>query len=578
MSLLPTAHAGQSFGARRVDYFTVSGQVSASDANTGRVTDHDGIEHDVRLIEPSSAFAPGDTATILRIQSGPNRRSRPVAIVNHSRGVWMRASPDATAILARSGVTRTFNWWLAMIALVLVGIAAVWPTAHVFLTEVNGAMMADIPAWDVFALIGAQFSNLAGWRLETALPTGMADGLRGLGFVPMEQLTEITLFTGAALLGFIAFASRDWRLLWIPVLAGYTLLVGAVLGGAEPTLITIAAALLIFMGGGLINRIRDNGRFNSRVERLAEHVLRHPPQEEVRTSEIAAAAMVASAAAAATADNTEDAVDTASPAETVAPMEARATDAPVDEAVSDTAPALPGETGEVVADFSELPRPAEESASAETPDADAANSDTQDSDSASADAPMTGESQTASTEPVAADDDLASAANTAAASEDTSETVAPEASEVEAEATDTLAEETADDATAETVDPASEGEDDLPSMDEVAAAAALSETETASEEAAPVIDLEDERTLPVAPPPPMPEARSAETPAPDTPEPTVDAAPAQEAADARAAEGLAPLADDPMIDDANDPMTQSADTGDFAPGAPDIEIERNPAE
>ena len=38
-----------------------------------------GLEHDVKLIEQSSAFAPGDSATILRVQSGPNRRSRPVA-------------------------------------------------------------------------------------------------------------------------------------------------------------------------------------------------------------------------------------------------------------------------------------------------------------------------------------------------------------------------------------------------------------------------------------------------------------------------------------------------------------------
>ena len=51
MSLLPTAYAGQSYGSRRIDFFTVSGQVSASDANTGRVTDPDGLEHYVKLIE-----------------------------------------------------------------------------------------------------------------------------------------------------------------------------------------------------------------------------------------------------------------------------------------------------------------------------------------------------------------------------------------------------------------------------------------------------------------------------------------------------------------------------------------------
>lgn len=209
MSLLPTAHAGQSYGSRRIDFFTVSGQVSASDASTGRVTDPDGLEHDVKLIEQSSAFAPGDSATILRVQSGPNRRSRPVAIVNHSRGVWMRAAPDATSILARSGVTRSFNWWLSILAMVLTAAVAVWPTLHIFLSEINAGMMAGIPAFNIYDEILASVPGLADWRLETALPTGIADAIAGLGFIAMDQLTELSVFALSALLAILAFASRD---------------------------------------------------------------------------------------------------------------------------------------------------------------------------------------------------------------------------------------------------------------------------------------------------------------------------------------------------------------------------------
>ena len=77
MSLLPTAHAGQGFGARRIDFYTVSGEVAASDAATGRVRDDDGIDHDVRLMERTSALAPGDNVTVLRVQSGPNRMRPP---------------------------------------------------------------------------------------------------------------------------------------------------------------------------------------------------------------------------------------------------------------------------------------------------------------------------------------------------------------------------------------------------------------------------------------------------------------------------------------------------------------------
>ncbi len=149
-----------------------------------------------------------------------------------------------------------------------------------------------------------------------------------------------------------------------------------------------------------------------------------------------------------------------------------------------------------------------------------------------------------------------------------------------------------------------EDEDDLPSLDDVAAAAALSEAENAAGDAAtdPVIDLEDERTLPVAPPPPMPSADSgaAATPAEnesialegDDEAVANVAAPASEAetmpVETAAADIEPPIAepqsddtmaatpamaDDPLIDDAPDPMTGDEAASDFAPGAPDIELD-----
>ncbi|MBR9826928.1 MAG: hypothetical protein GYB36_14185 [Alphaproteobacteria bacterium] len=640
MSLLPTAHAGQAFGARRVDYFTVSGQVSASDATTGRVTDHDGIEHDVRLIEPSSAFAPGDTATILRIQSGPNRRSRPVAIVNHSRGVWLRASPEATSILARSGVTRTLNWWLSMLLMVVTMLAAVWPVIHTFLTEINAPMMAGIPAFDIYALISAQMPGLGGWRLETSLPTGTLDALAGLGFLPMEQLTELALYLGAAILVVLAFASRDWRLLYLPAFCIYALMLGAIFGGADATLITLAGGLLTFMLGGLVNRIRDSGRFNARVERLAEHVLRNPPTEEVRTSEIATAAAISAGGAALVASEPEITEPASQPAE--APTDAPVADATTEVVTAETtAAAEPAEAPapEVAAetatqDTQEEARPALVDAPEARDAADAADApplaasassreastelaeaaalaDTETADTAPElpeapeDAAVEAEEATADVavaseaeatapvvaEPATASEDAAPAANPAAEEADTDSPTDAQTT-VEAETAGTTA--TADAST-------EEADDDLPSLEEVASAAALTAAEKAEEEeAGAAIDLEDERTLPVAPPPPMPTASSApsipaapEQDAENTPEaesPTPPAADVSSGADALSeqaaepvqemaeAEPPAALSDDPMIDADSDPMLTDDTQGDFAPGAPDIEIKEEKAD
>ncbi|WP_417483078.1 hypothetical protein [Maricaulis sp.] len=613
MSLLPTAHAGQSFGSRRIDFITVSGEISSSDAGTGRVTDGDGVVHDIRLLERTSALAAGDTATVLRVQSGPSRRSRPVAIINHSRNVWMRAAPDATSILARSGVTRTLNWWLSVLLLALVAVAAAWPALHTFLTELNGAMMTGLPAFDIYAELGARMPGLASWRLETALSPGLFDGIAALGVVPMNQLTEWGLATGVAILALIAFFARSWRLLYVPALALLCLVSGAILASPVATLLMVGGSVLLFIIGGFINRVRDGGRFNARVERLAEYVLRHPPEEGVRTSEASRSASIApeplAAAVAATAIATASAVAEGDDAATQTSEEARPEEMAVVEAeiveASDTAaePAQSAANGEVAAE------------------ADSATS-------SEADVEAEAEVEAA----VAAIDDADTEAETTARAADEAEL------EVEAAAnTDTAPEPDSGSGDEAPVPADSEidAEDDLPSLEAVAAAAAITDSERAglSAEAGTgsATPLDDDRTMAVAAPPPMP-APPAETdptasaaPAPAEPElmavtPAAEALapmPAGETDDAPADEPVevitasaaaqdavseaepveavasvladagnetqadvtataAAAIEDPMIDDDHDPMMESA-SGDFAPGAPEVEIDPDKA-
>lgn len=556
MSLLPTAHAGQAFGSRRIDYFTVNGHVSESDAHIGQVVDNDGMDHEIKLLEQTSALAPGDTATVLRVQAGPNRRSRPVALVNHSRGVWMRASPDATAVLARSGVTRTLNWWFSLLFLAIIAAAAVWTDLHAFLSEVNAGLMAGVPIFDMYADLAQRMPALASWRLETALPTGLFDAIAGLGFIPMEQLTEWGLGIGSALLAIVAFSARSWRLIYIPAVAAAAVLIGGVFGGALPTLMVLGGTALLFVIGGLVNRIRDGGRFNARVDRLAEHVLRNPPQEGVAAQPAndtaprgealpAAAAAAAIASAAAAADQAEDTVEAA----------ADATDAEA-----------PATGSEIVADSASEAEAtvAELNAAAETPsEPEAAVED----------------AETGAAEPV---EDSIAAAPATTGTEEAAEPAAEAESVPEAELAD--APDAAEASDAPDAEPIGEAapetpaeDDDLPSLEAVAAAAALNDseaTETAAEAEEPVeIDLEDERTMPVAPPPPMPAASDAADSAGESGD--IDAAPV--AADTAEIDAFAPV-DDPLIDDAADPMMADTTDGDFAPGAPDIEVDETPAQ
>ncbi|WP_417494159.1 hypothetical protein, partial [Maricaulis sp.] len=497
MSLLPTAHAGQSFGSRRIDFITVSGEISSSDAGTGRVTDGDGVVHDIRLLERTSALAAGDTATVLRVQSGPSRRSRPVAIINHSRNVWMRAAPDATSILARSGVTRTLNWWLSVLLLALVAVAAAWPALHTFLTELNGTMMTGLPAFDIYAELGARMPGLASWRLDLALPTGLFDGIAALGVVPMNQLTEWGLATGVAILALIAFFARSWRLLYVPALALLCLVSGAILASPVATLLMVGGSVLLFIIGGFINRVRDGGRFNARVERLAEYVLRHPPEEGVRTSEASRSAPIApeplAAAVAATAIATASAVAEGDDAATQTSEDARPEEMAVVETeiveASDTAaePAQSAANGEVAAEA--------DSATSSEAEVEAAAAAIDDADT---------EAETTARTADEAEPEVEAAANADTAPEPDSgsgdEAPVPADSEIDAE-------------------------DDLPSLEAVAAAAAITDSERAglSAEAGTgsATPLDDDRTMAVAAPPPMPapsppQAREALLEAPDS--------------------------------------------------------------
>ncbi|WP_291845504.1 hypothetical protein [Maricaulis sp.] len=679
MSLLPTAHAGQSFGARRIDFYTVSGEVSVSDDGTGRVTDTDGMSHDVRLLERSNALAPGDTASVLRVQAGPNRRSRPAAIINHSRGTWMRAAPDATGLLSRSGVTRGFNWWLSVLALALVGIAAVWPAVHGFLTEVNGGLMASVPAFDVFAEMNALMPALAGWRLEAALPTGLLDTIASLGFVPMGQLTEWGLAGAASLLALLAFLGRSWRLVYIPALALLALATGTILASALATLAVVGGSLVLFMLGGLVNRIRDGGRFNARVARLAEHALRNPPHEGVRQSNdaavagVTASAAIAAATAAAHGENGLDAENAvAATAETdaagdsgdagdfgdtsdaggaleTAATEAETSDGEIDHASGeaeapsqdDLLPAAPTAAEDERAELAETAAAATLEDSGETEAAadtapnegvtdQAANDDgtapgnaagEDDAIKAAARAPGEGDDTVASSE-IANDQQDAPAEPAMGATQDVG---APETAASAAEREEETAEAAVADAgdVADARDPAAavELDDDLPSLDDVAAAAALTAAETgesettAGAEPAPrsAVDLDDERTMPVAPPPPMPGNDApdpvTETTAEQGPEgvdpgaadnggdgggttdpsaalqavETPGETPADTPADtpvgitAMTAEDSAPIVDDPMMDMGDDPMMSSEGQSDYAPGAPEVDLDRTPA-
>lgn len=288
MANLPTAHASQGFGRKTVDFYAAPGQVVGSDprarADERRIQDVDGARHAVRLSESKFALAPGDLAAVLRVQPGPARKSRPVAVINYSENSWTRTQPEASAVLAKAGVARNLNWLASMLALLAAMAIVLWPELRAFLVELFPASLSALPAFDVFALTASAMPDLAAWRLsETAGP--LAAGIEGA--LPALTGHGLTLVYGGAVAAgaVIAFAARSWRLLWLPLLIG-AIGVGAIgLAGPEqaalPALLALAGVALLFVIAGAVNRARDVWRLEQRIARLADHLLRHPPEEMV---------------------------------------------------------------------------------------------------------------------------------------------------------------------------------------------------------------------------------------------------------------------------------------------------------
>lgn len=350
MSSIPGAHASLGFGRKRVEFYASPG-VTTDAAHRRRgehdVRDVDGHTQTLRLSRPDTPLDNGETVTVLRMQSGPDHGSRPVALINHDRNAWTRTSPDATGALGRSGVTRAVNWWLAMIAFIVATLTFSWPDVRLFMLEVDPALFASLPQLNLFAMATAQAPALAGFDLAAAIPgaTGLVSQLGLPEWLTPNVLVFTVLLSGLALFTYFA---RSWRIVWVPVYILAALVAGLALGTASPlmpALLALAGVALIFCIGGMINRARDAARLEGRIARLSENILRNPPREAVTAPAAAAAALAATAAQA---DAAEEMAD-------IAAEEARedtdAADADTAEADAETDEAA-GETDEADADTS----------------------------------------------------------------------------------------------------------------------------------------------------------------------------------------------------------------------------------
>lgn len=291
MSNLPTAHASQSFGHRTIDFYAAPGQVTGSDprsrSDERRIQDMDGARHAVRLSDRDFGLDAGDLAAVLRAQSGPSHKSRPVAVINYSSKTWTRTQPDARTLLSKTGVARNVNWALAMLTFLLAIAVLFWPELRAFAVEFFPVSASVLPQFDVFAQIAAAAPDLASWRIESSFGS-LIEGaeqalpiLAGYGAV----LIFAALVAGGAV---ITYFARSWRLLWVPILIAVIAALSVGLSGVEQAAAPAAGALTgvagIFLIGGLINRNRDVWRLEKRISRLADHLLRHPPEEMVTAS------------------------------------------------------------------------------------------------------------------------------------------------------------------------------------------------------------------------------------------------------------------------------------------------------
>lgn len=288
MASLPTAYASQRFGRKTLDYYAVEGEIVGADprarSDERRLQDFDGARHTIRLMDASFRLEPGDAAAVLRMQPGPAQRSRPVAVVNHDSGGWTRTHPGAAGLLARAGISRAANWALTMTLFALAALALVWPFLRAFLVEVDPALFGATPSFNVGETAAAFAPVLTGWSFAeitaplTAQIAGAAPGL--------EPTAPALIFAAGVLIAALGvYALRSWRLLWAPL---FVLALGVVAigyGGVEgmtgPALAGLSLAAAVFLIGGMINRVRDAARLESRIALLADHLLRQGPQEVV---------------------------------------------------------------------------------------------------------------------------------------------------------------------------------------------------------------------------------------------------------------------------------------------------------
>lgn len=299
MSSIPGAHASLGFGRKRVDFYASPGVTAGEGQRRGEheIRDADGASHSMRLSRPDTPLETGETVTVLRAQSGPDHGSRPVAVINHDRNAWTRTAPEATAVLARSGITRATNWWLAMLLFMVAAIAFSWSDIRLFMLEVDPGIFASLPAFNIFDLVAASIPALAGFDLAAAIPGfgGLVDQLGLPGWLSAQTLAFVLPLT---LLALITYFARSWRIIWAPVYVFAAIATGLALGTESalmPAILALAGVGLVFCVGGFINRTRDAGRLEGRIARLSENILRHPPAEAVAAPAATGAALAAAA-------------------------------------------------------------------------------------------------------------------------------------------------------------------------------------------------------------------------------------------------------------------------------------------
>jgi len=348
MAILPTAHATQRFGSRAIDFYVAPGQVIGSDprarADERRIQDLDGERHPVRIGRRDFALDAGDYAAVIRLQPGPKRRSRPVAVVNYRSGTWTRTHQDNSGLLSSAGVSRSANWFLTIMAMTVLALLVVWPQLIALVDILAPGLAAGMPAFDVFTAMVSVQPGLADARLENLAP-GLTESIASIA-PGLSGFEGMVIFAGLTALGaLLAFAARSWRFAWVPVFLVLLLAAAIAIGGPEtaaiPALLALAGSIGFFFLAGVINRWRDAARLEARIARLADHVLRHPPQEMVTRREAAPA--MTGRAAPQTAEAAEEPADDATAATRIAPVAAAAISARAADS-EDT----PAETGEAI--------------------------------------------------------------------------------------------------------------------------------------------------------------------------------------------------------------------------------------